>query len=139
MARFLSCFMQDDSTATMRLLTTIFIVLSLIIGGCSASAQYQARPSTDMLDVKVSVVDAAGTPKPNTLVVLSVEAGDYGKWKHRQSATNMYGSTILSLEPDLFFQQKAVVAIMDQQGRQLHSSEARITRNGQRLRIELDH
>lgn len=122
----------------MRLLSYFLVLHVLLMSGCSASAQYQERASAEMMDVKVSVVDAAGTPKPNTLVVLSVEVGQYGKWKHRQSATNAYGSTILSLEPGYYLQRKAVVAVMDQRGRQLYSTEAQITGTGQRLRIEMD-
>ena len=126
------------------LLLHMCLACSLLISACATQAQLHTLAPTTLqqaagqtVDVKVAVVDAMGTPRPDVVVVMSVEGGNNGRWLHREGTTNNNGSVLMALEKQ-FLKRKAVVAILDQAGRALYTTEKLITGVGQRVRIELD-
>lgn len=123
----------------MRKIFTFTLFLALLLGAAiPVQAQRGFKVVQSLLDVKVSVVDARGVPQPDVVVVVSVESGNTGKWLHRQGSTNTYGSTIVTLEGPQFLKRNAVIAVLDRKGRQLFNTEARITGQGQRIRVEME-
>ena len=125
------------------LLINILLGFGLLLGSCSTNTQLRAHSQNCLrfpqqtMDVKLAVVNSMGTPRPDVVVVLSIEDGSTGNWLHRQATTGSSGSAIVSLERS-FIEQHAVIAVLDQAGRSLYTTEKLITGPGQRLRIELE-